>query len=83
VPLKSGGRILVAVTPAPASQTESSGSRWQSCTADVASAPRALTTRRELRSREQFQSPFEIASVPVVLAHSGAKHLTVGEADQG
>ena len=42
-----------------------------------------LTTRRELRSREQFQSPFEIASVPVVLAHSGAKHVTVGEADQG
>src|SRR5882672_2856741 len=37
---------------------------------------------RELRSREQFQPPFEIASPPMVLAHSVAKHVAVGDTGQ-
>src|SRR6266478_7637586 len=37
---------------------------------------------RELRPSKQFQPPLEIASIPMILAHSVAKHVTVGEADQ-
>src|SRR6266478_9196737 len=41
-----------------------------------------LTVGRELRRCDQFQSEFEIASIPMTLARGVAEHVTIRKANQ-